>query len=73
MPGSTFGSQFKVTTFGESHGGAVGVIVDGVTPGLELDESEVQKELDRRKPGQSSVTTPRKETEVWIQHSSKPR
>ena len=64
MPGSTFGSQFKVTTFGESHGGAVGVIVDGVTPGLELDESEVQKELDRRKPGQSSVTTPRKETDT---------
>lgn len=54
---------YKVTTFGESHGGAVGVVVDGVTPGLELDESDIQKELDRRKPGQSDVTTPRQETD----------
>ncbi len=63
MPGSTFGSLFRITTFGESHGGAVGVVVDGVTPGVELAEADIQKELDRRKPGQSDVTTPRKETD----------
>lgn len=63
MPGSTFGNLFRVTTFGESHGGAVGVIIDGVTPGLELEPADIQKELDRRKPGQSEVTTPRKETD----------
>ncbi|MDF2722640.1 MAG: aroC1 [Paenibacillus sp.] len=51
----------KVTTFGESHGEAIGVIVEGVTPGVELDEAYVQIQMDRRKPGQSSVTTPRKE------------
>jgi len=61
MPGSSFGHLFRVTTFGESHGGAVGVVVDGVTPGLELCEADIQVELDRRKPGQSSVTTPRSE------------
>ena len=64
MPGSSFGTLFRVTTFGESHGGAVGVVLDGVTPGVELDEHDIQKELDRRKPGQSSVTTPRKETDT---------
>lgn len=63
MPGSSFGTLFRITTFGESHGGAVGVVVDGVTPGLDLDVSEIQHELDRRKPGQSEVTTPRKETD----------
>lgn len=63
MAGSTFGNIFKITTFGESHGGAVGVIVDGVTPGLEICETDIQKELDRRKPGQSDVTTPRQETD----------
>jgi chorismate synthase len=64
MPGNTFGEAFRITTFGESHGKAVGVIIDGVTPGVELEESEIQHELDRRKPGQSSVTTPRKETDT---------
>ena len=64
MPGSTFGEAFRVTTFGESHGGAVGVVVDGVTPGLELAEADVQEQLDRRKPGQSSVTTPRAEPDT---------
>ena len=63
MPGNTFGNLFRITTFGESHGGAVGVIVDGVTPGIEITEAEIQKELDRRKPGQSDLTTPRKETD----------
>lgn len=61
MAGSTFGERLKVTTFGESHGEAVGVIVEGVTPGVELDEAYVQVQMDRRKPGQSSVTTTRKE------------
>ncbi len=61
MPGSSFGHNFRITTFGESHGGAVGVVVDGVTPGLCLTVEDIQKELNRRKPGQSSVTTPRNE------------
>ena len=63
MPGSTFGSMFRVTTFGESHGRGVGVIIDGVTPGVSLAEEEVQKALDRRKPGQSEITTKRKEAD----------
>jgi len=61
MAGSTFGERLKMTTFGESHGKAVGVIVEGVTPGVELDEAYIQVQMDRRRPGQSSVTTPRKE------------
>ncbi|WP_127595820.1 chorismate synthase [Paenibacillus lautus] len=61
MAGSTFGERLKMTTFGESHGEAVGVILEGVTPGVELDETYIQIQMDRRRPGQSSVTTPRKE------------
>lgn len=61
MAGNTFGKLFQVTTFGESHGGAVGCVVDGCPPGIEISESEIQKDLDRRKPGQSRITTPRKE------------
>ena len=61
MPGSSFGQSFRITTFGESHGGAVGVVVDGVTPGIPITPEEVQLQLDRRKPGQSFITTPRKE------------
>lgn len=61
MAGSTFGERLKMTTFGESHGESVGVIVEGITPGVELDEAYVQKQMDRRRPGQSSVTTSRKE------------
>lgn len=61
MPGSSFGHLFRISTFGESHGSSVGVVVDGVTPGLELCEADIQAELDRRRPGQSSVTTPRSE------------
>ncbi len=64
MSGSTFGTHFKISTFGESHGKAVGVVIDGVTPGVELSEADVQRELDRRKPGQSSITTPRKESDT---------
>lgn len=61
MAGNTFGELFRMTTFGESHGAAVGVIVDGVTPGVELSVEDIQIQMDRRKPGQSSVTSPRKE------------
>lgn len=61
MAGNTFGQLFRITTFGESHGGCVGVVVDGCPPGLEISKEEIQVELDRRKPGQSSITTPRKE------------
>lgn len=64
MAGNTFGDIFKITTFGESHGAAVGVIVDGVTPGVEINETYIQRQMDRRKPGQSSVTSPRKEYDV---------
>ncbi len=59
--GSSFGDLFRISTFGESHGGGVGVIVDGCPPRLELDQEAIQAELDRRKPGQSRITTPRKE------------
>ncbi len=61
MPGNTFGQAFKITTFGESHGVAIGVIVDGCPAGLPIDESFIQKELDRRRPGQSNIVTQRKE------------
>src|SRR5659263_512419 len=61
MSGNTFGTLFRITTWGESHGPAVGVIVDGCPAGLLLDESDIQKELNRRRPGQSVITTPRKE------------
>ncbi|MFP4444552.1 MAG: chorismate synthase, partial [Spirochaetia bacterium] len=64
MSGSTFGKLFKLTTFGESHGGAVGVVVDGVPPEIPLTEADIQKELDRRKPGQGPVSTPRQETDT---------
>lgn len=63
MPGNSFGQVFRVTTFGESHGAGVGVIVDGVPPRLPLATADVQKDLDRRRPGQSRVTTPRSETD----------
>lgn len=61
MPGNTFGQLFKVTTFGESHGGAVGAVVDGCPPGLKIDKEYIQKELDRRRPGQSTITSARRE------------
>ena len=64
MAGNSFGQAFKITTFGESHGGAVGVVVDGATPHVAISEEEIQKELNRRKPGQSSITTPRKEPDT---------
>ena len=58
---NTFGKIFRLTSFGESHGKAIGGIIDGCPAGLELDMVQIQKELDRRKPGQSRLTTPRKE------------
>ena len=64
MAGNSFGELFRVSTFGESHGGAVGVVVDGCPPGLELSEADIQPDLDRRRPGQSAITTPRKETDT---------
>ncbi|HNO25064.1 MAG TPA: chorismate synthase, partial [Leptospiraceae bacterium] len=60
MP-STWGKVFKVTTFGESHGVSVGVVVEGVPGNLEFPLEEIQKDLTRRKPGQNLLTTPRKE------------
>ena len=63
MAGNTYGQLFKITTFGESHGPAVGVVIDGVPPGLALTEADIQVELDRRRPGQSSITTQRKESD----------
>jgi chorismate synthase len=62
--GNTFGHLFTITTFGESHGGGVGVIIDGCPPQLEISAEEIQFELDRRKPGQSKITTPRKEADL---------
>ncbi|MFB6137422.1 MAG: chorismate synthase, partial [Halobacteriaceae archaeon] len=61
MNGNSFGRLFQVTTFGESHGEAMGVTVSGCPAGLELDEETVQRELDRRKPGQSKISTSRGE------------
>lgn len=58
---NSFGNLFRITTFGESHGKAIGVVVDGCPAGLEIDETFIQSELDRRKPGQSKITTQRKE------------
>ena len=61
--GSTFGHLFRVTTFGESHGGGVGVVIDGCPPRLPISVEEIQRDLDRRRPGQSSITTPRDEAD----------
>src|SRR5690606_20124446 len=64
MAGDTFGRLFTVTTFGESHGPALGCIVDGCPPGLELSEQDIQKELDRRRPGKSRFVTQRREPDT---------
>jgi chorismate synthase len=61
MMGNTFGKAFSITTWGESHGPAIGVVIDGCPPGLELTEADIQLELDRRRPGQSEIATPRQE------------
>ncbi|MEQ9487296.1 chorismate synthase [Coleofasciculus sp. F4-SAH-05] len=62
--GNSFGHLFRITTYGESHGGGVGVVIDGCPPQLEISATEIQFELDRRRPGQSKITTPRKETDT---------
>lgn len=62
--GNTFGELFRITTWGESHGGAVGVVVDGCPPRLALSEADIQPDLDRRRPGQSRIVTPRQETDT---------
>lgn len=61
---NTFGHLFRITTWGESHGGGVGVVVDGCPPRLKLTEADIQPDLDRRRPGQSSIVTPRKESDT---------
>lgn len=61
--GSVFGELFRISTWGESHGGGIGVVVDGCPPQIPLTVEEIQKDLDRRKPGQSEITTPRKEAD----------
>ncbi len=60
---SSFGHCFRISTWGESHGGGVGVVIDGCPPGIALDEAIIQVELDRRRPGQSEIVTPRKEAD----------
>ena len=61
---SSFGQLFRITTWGESHGGGVGVVVDGCPPRLKLSEADIQPDLDRRRPGQSRIVTPRKESDT---------
>src|SRR5438128_4359207 len=61
--GSSFGQLFRVTTWGESHGGGVGVVIDGCPPRIELSEEDIQRDLDRRRPGQSKIVTPREEAD----------
>jgi len=63
MPGSSLGHYIVISTFGESHGAGIGVTMDGIPPGLEISEEPIQRQLDRRRPGQSDITTPRKESD----------
>ena len=63
MAGSSYGTIFRITTWGESHGAGVGVVIDGCPAGLPLSEEDIQKYLNRRKPGQSKFTTQRKESD----------
>ncbi len=65
MPGNSFGQQFRITTFGESHGEAIGVVIDGCPAGLKIDTAFIQTELNRRRPGQSKITTQRNETDEF--------
>src|SRR5207244_4849829 len=64
MSGSTFGTLFRITNFGESHGPAIGCVVDGCPPGMELSEADIQPDLDRRKPGTSRHVTQRREDDL---------
>src|SRR6266581_726501 len=61
--GNTFGRLFRVTTFGESHGGGIGVVIDGCPPNIDISDAGIQQELNRRRPGQSKITTQRKESD----------
>jgi len=63
MAGNAIGNHFRITTFGESHGRAIGAVIDGVRPGLPIDLAFIQHELERRRPGQSKLTTSRQETD----------
>ena len=63
--GSTFGNLYRVTTFGESHGQALGVVIDGCPAGLKLDLDKIKAELQRRRPGQSKLVTPRNEADEF--------
>ncbi len=65
MAGNTLGKLFRITTFGESHGAGIGVVIDGCPAGLTIDEAFIQKQLSRRKPGQSAITTSRSEDEQF--------
>lgn len=65
MAGNTFGTTFKITTFGESHGAAMGVVIDGCLPGLEVDHALIKQDLARRKPGQNALSSPRNEPEDY--------
>ena len=64
MSSNSYGKLFTISTWGESHGGGIGVVVDGCPPKLPITEEEIQFELDRRRPGQNDITTPRKETDT---------
>src|SRR4029079_1296567 len=64
MAGNSIGEIFRVTTFGESHGAGIGAVIDGCPAGVEISAEEIQKDLDRRKPGQSHITTQRKESDT---------
>lgn len=66
MAGSTIGTNFKITTWGESHGTGIGVVIDGCPAGLSLCEEDIQTYLNRRKPGQSAFSTPRKRMMQYI-------
>jgi chorismate synthase len=66
MPGNTFGNIFKITTWGESHGKAVGVVIDGCPPNIPISVADIQRMLDRRKPGSSNASTSRKEKDVAV-------
>ncbi|MFM8740007.1 MAG: chorismate synthase, partial [Cytophagales bacterium] len=62
---NSYGKLFRITTFGESHGKAIGVVIDGCPAGVAIDETFIQSELNRRKPGQSKITTQRKEGDTF--------
>src|SRR3954471_327029 len=61
MAGNSFGELFRITSFGESHGPAIGVVIDGCPAGLQIDEDFIAREMARRRPGQSAITSPRQE------------